>query len=53
MASEYRKNLSGFQMVNLALLMYCGLKTGPVFKWLKARWPISPFKNWTQIMSGK
>jgi hypothetical protein len=29
--------------------MYCG----PVFEWLKTRWPILPFENQTQIVSGK
>jgi hypothetical protein len=29
--------------------MYCGLKTGPVFKWLKTRWPILPFENWKKL----
>jgi hypothetical protein len=37
----------------LALPMYCGLKTGPVFEWLKTRWPILPFENQTQIVSRK
>jgi hypothetical protein len=37
----------------LALSMYCGLKTGPVFVWLKTRWPILPFVNRTQTVSGK
>jgi hypothetical protein len=36
-----------------ALHMYCGLKTGPVFEWLKTRWLILPVEKWTQIVSGK
>jgi hypothetical protein len=28
----------------LTLPMYCGLKTGPVFEWLKTRWGILPFE---------
>jgi hypothetical protein len=27
--------------------MYCGLKTGTVFEWLKTRWPILPFEHGT------
>jgi hypothetical protein len=34
----------------LALPMYCGLKTGSVFE---TRWLILPFENQTQIVSGK
>jgi hypothetical protein len=50
MASEYSTNLSGVQMVNMHYLCtYYGLKTGLVFKWLKTRWLILPFKNWTKL----
>ena len=42
-----------FSNGQLALPMYCGLKTGPVFKWLKTRWRILTFENRTQIVSGK
>jgi hypothetical protein len=37
----------------LALPLYCALKTGPFFEWLKTRWLILPFENWTQIVAGK
>jgi hypothetical protein len=53
MASEYQTNLVQFSNGQLALPMYCGLKTGPVYEWLKPRWPILPFENWTHIVSGK
>jgi hypothetical protein len=33
--------------------MYYGLKTGPVFEWLKTRWPILPFEKRAQIVSRK
>jgi hypothetical protein len=42
-----------FSNGQLALPMYCCLKTSPVFEWLKTRWPILPFENRTQTVSGK
>jgi hypothetical protein len=42
-----------FSNGQLAFPMYCGLKTSPVFEWLKTRWPILPFSIQTQIVSGK
>jgi hypothetical protein len=30
---------------SISLCTYCGLKTGPVFKWLKTRWLILPSEN--------
>jgi hypothetical protein len=33
--------------------MCYGLKTGPVFEWLKTRWLILPFENRTKIVTGK
>jgi hypothetical protein len=53
MAFKYQTNLSGFSNDQLALTINCGLKTGPVFEWLKTRWLILPFENRTQIVSGK
>jgi hypothetical protein len=35
------------------LPMYCGLKTGLVFEWLKTRWQILPSENRTHIVSRK
>jgi hypothetical protein len=42
-----------FSNGQLVLPVYCGLKTSLVFEWLKTRWRILPFENWTQIVSGK
>jgi hypothetical protein len=42
-----------FSNGQLALPMYCGLKTGWVFEWLKTRWPILSVENRTQIVSEK
>jgi hypothetical protein len=33
--------------------MYCGLKIGLVFEWLKTKRPILAFENQTPILSGK